>query len=408
MTTLRSIALVAGCFALGVIFTLAVSRPSPIQPPAASPKRASPAAKLRSPSSASNRAEEHPSRPPSPTKDAHDGGGRPHELDALLGAAGLHGLGHEEEVRLRSLLEAWHEEDPAAAVEWIAAHADSRTRQYLYEQLVEAVFDRGDIEAAVRLMEDHFDPSAIDVQIPYSLLEKAAAHSPELFLRAVRASLEASSDGTGSEITLPAGFDFAATFANLTELAKSLPDDRVINHLPTNLLELWVAADPQAAFEWALSAQTSDWLGKITFNYGLYDFFSGYRELATPSEYGTLVGEVWRAGRVEHRERIAFSALAGLRNSPQAFDAFVAHSGLTATELIPQLVEASTNSAGGDYDRFRHDLLSRMPPAERIAAFQRMTTDPDQYGEAERSLQRSLLQLGHAAEELIPTWQRNP
>ena len=321
-------------------------------------------------------------------------------VEWLARQGGIQGLDSRKKSYLRSLVYKWYQLDPESALRWIASRDLSEDRQFHICQIASEMGAQ-DLPSAIDFLEEHVDEAVTYKDFPYDLFSLAAKQDPDLLVRLCALSVHSGSGGFGIPVDFPDRFDFRRCMDGFTSIVDGLRDGQRISNMPTNLISEWTKVDPQAAFEWALAAESGSWGDHTIGREPLAEFFSGLASSSDTNTYGSFVADFYLspsdAENVASQTWTALSAKADSRTI-ESFLAGVSPDG-NPDDVISAILPNSFNQFGQGPESLRSELFARMTPAGQLAFIK----DQASIAGASRAfldLVRTLPQHGHSEEEI--------
>lgn len=224
-------------------------------------------------------------------------------IGGLCSNAGPGGLEHEDKYLLGSALRKWWQEDSAALLSWLRKMPNNDTKRYLITELLKDVA-RDDVSRA-KAMAASFkaaDPDWDNGEFFNSLVipeirkawEKPGVTADEML--ALYSQLTPRDNSWGNRVGIyPPDFDFRSFLDGLNALRAEKGGKAV--EMPSDMLEAWSKADPQAATEWLIREKTKTGRGDNP-------YFMGWRSLAQgiAARSGPQAYHQWAAGMVAQSE----------------------------------------------------------------------------------------------------------
>jgi len=227
----------------------------------------------------------------------------PRLIGDLCDNAGPAGLDYADKNLIGNALTRWWEEDRAGLLSWLRKMPNSGTKRYLLTQLLKDV--AGSDPARAKALATAFkaaDPEWDDGDFLNSLVmpeirkawEKPGVTAAEMLSLYQRLSPQDHAWGQSVEI-YPPDFDFRSFLDGLNALQAEKGGRPV--QMPSDMLEAWSKADPQAAAEWLIREKTKS-------DRGDNPYFMGWRSLAQgiAARSGPQAYYQWAAGMVAQSE----------------------------------------------------------------------------------------------------------
>lgn len=227
----------------------------------------------------------------------------PQLVAGLCSDAGPEGLESEDTNLLGNALERWWNEDSAALLSWLRKMPNNETKRYLLTELLKDVVGSDPARAkAIAASFKAADPGWDDSEFQNSLVvpeireawEKPGVTAEEMLSLYRRLRPQDNSWGDRVEI-YPPDFDFRSFLEGLNALKEE--EGGYARQTPSNILEAWSKADPQAAAEWLIREKTKTGQGDNP-------YFMGWRSLAQgiAARSGPQAYHQWAAGMVAQSE----------------------------------------------------------------------------------------------------------
>jgi hypothetical protein len=217
----------------------------------------------------------------------------------LCNDAGPEGLESGDTSLLGNALERWWNEDSAALLSWLRQMPNNETKRYLVTELLKDVANNDPSRAkALAASFKAADPGWDDSEFQNSLVipeireawDKPGVTADEMLSLYGRLRPQDNSWGERVEI-YPPDFDFRSFLDGLNALQAERGGKLV--QMPSDMLEAWSKADPQAAAEWLIREKTKT-------DRGNSPYFMGWRSLAQgiAARSGPQAYYQWAAGMV--------------------------------------------------------------------------------------------------------------
>ena len=227
----------------------------------------------------------------------------PQLVAGLCNDAGPEGLENEDTSLLGNALERWWNEDSAALLSWLRQMPNNETKRYLLTELLKDVANNDPSRAkALAASFKAADPGWDDSEFQNSLVipeireawDKPGVTADEMLSLYTRLRPQENSWGETVEI-YPPDFDFRSFLDGLNALQAERGGKLV--QMPSDMLEAWSKADPQAAAEWLIREKTKT-------DRGNSPYFMGWRSLAQgiAARSGPQAYYQWAAGMVAQSE----------------------------------------------------------------------------------------------------------
>jgi len=319
-----------------------------------------------------------------------------HEISGLLGQfqdrASLQGLSDSDKKIFQQLLKRWYSLSKTNALSWLSELPIENERIRLMSDLVSSTVGE-DFDGALELAKQFLRKENGALNLPFTFYMAATEKSPDQFVDLYKLSKYNGNSSYGYGLNYPEGFDFKKTLNLLHDLSGSLQEGERLSSFPTNLLKTWASRNPQEAYDWLMSDK------KVTGNDRITQFIAGYAERATPAEIGSFLGDVWDAEKPNYS---AISTMLTNTNSSEVYETFLknADPSISREEHHVGLLKNLANS-GSYRATARYNVLKSIPADQRLEVLknpklERYVRSP----RLQRELRKSLLQLGHTAEQL--------
>lgn len=224
-------------------------------------------------------------------------------VEGLCSNAGPGGLEHEDKYLLGNALEKWWNEDGAALLSWLRKMPNNDTKRYLVTELLKDVAHNDASRAkALAASFKAADPDWDNGEFLNSLVipeirkawDKPGVTAGEMLSLYSRLTPQDNSWGDRVDI-YPPDFDFK-TFLDGMNALRAEKGGRPVQ-MPSDMLEAWSKADPQAAAEWLIREKTKT-------DRGDNPYFMGWRSLAQgiAARSGPQAYHQWAAGMVAQSE----------------------------------------------------------------------------------------------------------
>jgi len=307
--------------------------------------------------------------------------------------AGFSGLDYDQQYQIKKLVSSWYEQEPQAALDWVAGMECQKDRQELISEMVGAEAKRN-LNHALELAKQYGKAELGGLDMPQEIQNTLGECDPARFMEIMRAFPSDGTGSSGSEVDFREDFDFAALAAMLDKERRE-NSNLSYSFSPSNFVSEWTKADPEAAWNW-VSKKNGD---QLVFN-GADDFFETLAQSRSKEEINAFVIDQMAAHEDDDSKfRLAWQALASKPDATQIAD-FISHLPGDREMNLERLATASNNGSGGHFDEFKDLLVTQMTVEQRRLILPKAFGAWGEDGSSRRKMTRTLRQLGHTDAEI--------
>ena len=319
-----------------------------------------------------------------------------HEISGLLSQfqdrASLQGLSDSDEKIFQQLLKHWYSLSKTNALSWLSELPIENERIRFMSDLVSSTVGE-DFDGALELAKQYLRKENGALNLPMTFYLAATEKSPDQLVDLYKLSKYNGNSSYGYGLSYPEGFDFKTTLNLLHDLSNSLKEGERLSSFPTDLLQTWAAINPQEAYDWLM-------LGKqVIGNDRISQFIAGYAERTNPAEIGSFLGNVLDAEKPNYS---AISQVLTNTNSSDVYEKFLSNADPAISREEHHIGLFKNLAKSGSYRATaRYNLLKSIPATQRLEILKNprlkyYVKSP----RLQKELRKSLLELGHTAEQL--------
>ena len=234
----------------------------------------------------------------------------PQLIAALCSDAGPEGVESGDAHLIGNALEKWWEQDSSGLLSWLRKLPNTATKRYLVDELLEDIaYDDSSRAKALAASFKASDPEWDDSEVLNSLVmpdireawKKPGVSAEEMLSLYKR--LRPSEDTWGNEIEVyPANFDFRRFLDGMNALQQE--GSAKARQRPSDIIEAWAKADPQAAAEWLVEQKNNADPQNSPHFFGWRSFAEGVSARSGPQAYHQWAAQMFAQSGEKTREMI--------------------------------------------------------------------------------------------------------